>query len=63
MFLHGDEASSDREFTRGWNAYVRGEVLPDDIGSKEFLEGYNKAPDEYQGRTMKSMAEAVEEEV
>jgi hypothetical protein len=58
--LVADEASHDRDFTRGWNAFVRGDELPEH-GSKRFFEGYWKANKEYGGFTMKNMREAVDE--
>jgi len=55
-FQSADEGP-DRQFARGWNCYVRGEDIPEDVGSQEFIEGYNKAKAEYGGRTMRSMEE------
>lgn len=59
--LVADEASHDREYVRGWNAFVRGDELPEH-GPKHFFEGYWKAHKEYGGYTMKSMAEATDAE-
>lgn len=60
-FQSADEGP-ERQFTRGWNCYVRGEDIPDDVGSQEFIEGFNKAKAEYQGRTMRSMSENTDAE-
>jgi hypothetical protein len=59
--LVADEVSHDRDFTRGWNAFVRGDELPG-YGSKYFFEGYWKAHKEYGGYTMKNMIEATDSE-
>jgi len=59
-FQSADEGP-DRQFARGWNCYVSGDDIPEDVCSQEFIEGWNKAAAEYGGRTMKSMKEAVDE--
>lgn len=60
-FQSADEGP-DRQFARGWNCYVSGDDIPEDVCSQEFIEGYNKAAHEYQGRTMRSVSENTDAE-
>lgn len=60
-FQSADEGP-DRQFARGWNCYVSGDDIPEDVYSQEFIEGWNKARDEYQGRTMRSVSENTDAE-
>ena len=62
FLLSSDEGAHDREFTRGWNSYVRGEDWPE-VATRDFLEGCEKASREYGGRTMKTMIEVEADEL